>query len=180
MTTLTQMRALAAAGLALGCALAGSALAGPAPPDVPSAIQVPSGNKPFLVGHATGVQIYSCTAGGTWSATSTPRATLVGDNGQFIASHFAGPTWQAKDGSRVVGAKDSGVTVAADAIPWLLLHAKSTSPGPDGDRLVTTTFVQRVNTTGGLAPTSGCTAGATTEVPYTADYFFWQATGGGA
>ena len=44
------------------------------------------------------------------------------------------------------------------AIPWLLLNAASTAPGPRGDQFVKTTFIQRVNTKGGLAPTTSCTA----------------------
>ena len=74
-----------------------------------------------------------------------------------------------------------GVTVDPTAIPWLLLSAASTASGPDGDRLAHTTFIQRIATTGGLAPAAaGCnagTAGTSAEVPYTADYYFWKATG---
>jgi hypothetical protein len=62
-----------------------------------------------------------------------------------------------------------------------LLSAR-TFAGLDGDRLVPTTYVQRIETTGGLAPPaadcSAATAGAVTEVPYTADYYFWKHTGG--
>jgi hypothetical protein len=96
-------------------------------------------------------------------------------------THFAGPTWQAKDGSTVVGARVDGVTVSASAIPWLLLRATPTTTGSDGgDRLMATTYIQRVNTTGGLAPTSGCDAanlGDARNVPYTADYYFYRAAG---
>jgi hypothetical protein len=164
-------------------ALAQLAAAGPSAPPVPSRIAVPPGNKPFLVGHATGVQIYTCEAFGDgyrWAFVA-PRATLVDDRGKFLTTHFGGPTWQAKDGSAVVASRVDGVTVDADAIPWLLLSAASTSAGPDGDRLVATTFIQRIATTGGLAPAAGScdagTAGSTAEVPYTADYVFWKATG---
>ncbi|HEY0817012.1 MAG TPA: DUF3455 domain-containing protein [Pseudonocardia sp.] len=110
---------------------------------------------------------------------ATPQANLFGDNGQLVATHFAGPTWQARDGSTVVGQKVNAVTVDPTAVPWLLLSAKSTAAGPDGDRLVDTTFIQRVATTGGIAPaTTECTAaGKVAAVPYTADYYFWKATG---
>ena len=41
------------------------------------------------------------------------------------------------------------------------------------------TFIQRVNTTGGVAPGRGDlqrgAAGKVAEVPYTADYHFWKA-----
>ena len=156
------------------------AQAGPPPPVVPGEIQVPEGNKVFLVGHAIGVQIYSCN-GVVWSFVA-PRANLYNDHGKLIITHFAGPTWQATDGSRVVGQLvPPPVTVDPTAIPWLLLSAR-TFAGPDGDRLVPTTYVQRINTRGGLAPpASACTAataGALAEVPYTADYYFWKRTGG--
>jgi hypothetical protein len=159
--------------------LAQVAQAGPPRPDVPPEIRVPDGNKVFLVGHAVGVQIYSCN-GVVWSS-ATPRANLYDDHGKLIITHFAGPTWQATDGSRVVGQPEASVTVDRTAIPWVRLSA-TTTPGPDGDRLVATTFVQRIATTGGLAPAAAdcnaTTAGTVAEVPYTADYYFWKHTDG--
>ena len=118
------------------------------PPAVPDQIAVEDGHKLFLVGHAIGVQIYACNAtadGYAWGLVA-PRADLYGDNGKLIATHFGGPTWQARDGSSVVGSVVDGVTVDPSAIPWLLLSDASTSPGPDGDRLAGTTFIQRVAT----------------------------------
>jgi Protein of unknown function (DUF3455) len=171
------------AALAVSALLPGLAQASPPPPPpiVPAAIAVPAGNVPYLVGHATGTQNYTCqtTSSGTAWTFVAPSATLVNDKGKQIAIHFAGPTWQAiPDGSTVVGQKLAGVTVDSTAIPWLLLGAKSTTLGPDGgDRLYSTTFVQRVNTVGGLAPTTGCdgtTVGAAANVPYTADYYFYH------
>jgi len=159
------------------------AQAGPPAPVVPSKIQVPEGNKVFLVGHAVGVQIYSCNATSTGFAWGfvAPRANLYADNGKLIITHFAGPTWQAKDGSKAVGHLVDFVTVDATAIPWVLLSA-STTPGPDGDRLVATTYIQRIATTGGLAPPAAdcnaTTTGTVAEVPYTADYYFWKHTDG--
>ncbi len=158
------------------------AQAGPPAPTVPGPIQVPDGNKVFLVGHAVGVQIYSCnatTSGFGWGFVA-PRANLYDDNGKLIITHFAGPTWQAKDGSTVVGHVEASVTVDPTAIAWVLLSAASTAAG-DGDRLVDTTYIQRINTTGGLAPPAAeCTAatvGTVAEVAYTADYYFWKKTG---
>ena len=143
---------------------------------------MPEGHKPFLVGHAVGVQIYRCdpvSGGYRWNPVA-PRADLYGDNGQLLATHFAGPTWLARDGSRVVGTVDNRVTVDPSAIPWLRLSAAST-PGADGDRLAGTTFIQRIATTGGLPPAAATcdasTLGETAEVPYTADYVFWKTTG---
>ena len=73
------------------------------------------------------------------------------------------------------------VTVDATAIPWVRLSAASTAAGPDGDRLVATTYIQRIATTGGLAPPAAdctaATAGTVAEVPYTADYYLLKHTG---
>jgi len=164
--------------------LAQNAHAGPPAPVVPSTLEVQEGNKVFLVGHAVGVQIYSCNAtasGFAWGFVA-PSAELFDDHGKLIATHFAGPTWRALDGSFVVGLRAADpFTADPTAVPWLLLSAASTGAGPDGDRLTKTTFIQRIATTGGLAPAAALctasTAGTTAEVPYTADYYFWKKTG---
>ena len=72
-----------------------------------------------------------------------------------------------------MGAKVAGVTVDATAIPWLLLRAVS-ADGPG--IFARTTYIQRVNTVGGLAPsTPGTAVGQEADVPYTAEYFFYRA-----
>ena len=85
---------------------------------------------------------------GRWSLherpSTTPRVSAVG-------THFGGPTWQARDGSAVRGRRVDGVTVDPTAIPWLLIVG-GLAPGPDGDRLTHTSFIQRTATTGGLPP----------------------------
>jgi hypothetical protein len=180
----TLARSAIVAALALPALLPGLAYAAkPSPPSVPAAIQVPAGHRPFLLGRATGTQNYTCqqtSSGFAWTLVA-PSATLVDDKGKQIMTHVAGPTWKAKDGSAVVGARVDGVTVSPSAIPWLLLRITSAMAGPDGgDKLTATTFIQRVNTTGGLVPTSGCSAanlGAAVNVPYTSDYYFYRAAG---
>lgn len=168
----------AAAAIAVAPAVA---LAGPPAPDVPTDIAVTGNHKPFLVGHAFGDQIYTCTTvpgGYAWSA-ATPRADLYDDRGNVIIRHYGGPSWQANDGSVVVGKREAGVSVDPTAIPWLKLSAASTSAGSDGERLSGTTYIQRIATTGGLVPGAGecnaLTAGGKAYVPYTADYVFWKA-----
>ena len=163
-------------------AVAQAAVAGAARPEVPAAIEVPSGNKVFLVGHAVGVQIYTCNViadGYRWDFVA-PRASLYGDNGKVLTTHFAGPSWQARDGSLAVGSVVGRAPVAG-TIPWLLL-ATTVTAGSDGDRLAGTTFIQRIATTGGVTPDAATcnatAAGTTAEVPYTADYFFSKATAG--
>jgi Protein of unknown function (DUF3455) len=166
--------ALAALSLVAQVALAGP----PSPTGVPDQIQPDVvSNKVFLIGQGVGVQIYTCN-GSVWSS-AVPRADLFDDNGKLIIKHFAGPSWQAADGSKVVGTVVDKVTPDLSAIPWVLLSAKTT-PGADGDRLVDTSFIQRLHTTGGLQPPAAdcnaATAGTVVESPYTAEYVFWKHT----
>ena len=144
---------------------------------VPDRIQVPAGNEPYLQAHAIGAQVYACAAtadGPKWQFVE-PQAILYDDHAQLLGVHFAGPTWQTLDGSQVKAAKVDGVTVDPTAIPWLLLKKTSTTPG----RLAATTYVQRLNTRGGLEPAaskcSTATVGSERKVLYTADYRFWRA-----
>ena len=173
----------AMAAVAVALPLAQAAQAGPAAPSVPGEIAVTGDHKPYLIAHAEGVQIYACYSvadGYAWRLL-TPRATLTGDNGKPLASHYGGPTWEARDGSTVVGMRDSGVSVDPTAVDWLRLRADSTTAGPDGDRLTATTYIQRINTVGGRPPAAGeCDEDAVAEpreIPYSADYVFFKATG---
>ena len=128
---------------------------------------------------ARGVQIYECRArkdGGYEWAFVAPDADLLDAQGKAIGRHGAGPYWQSADGSRVVGT----VTARADApapgaIPWLLLSTKSSGPAGAFSNV---TSIQRVNTVGGVAPATPCTAqfaGTPARVPYTADYRLFTA-----
>jgi hypothetical protein len=165
------------AAAAAACAMTQVAHANP---PVPTDIKVEDGHKKFLQTHAVGVQIYSCNATATGHAWTfvAPRADLYDRRGRLLGTHFAGPTWQAGDGSKVVGARVAGVNVDPTAIDWLLLSATPAAPG----LLADTTFIQRVNTTGGVLPAAAdcnaSTVGTTSEVPYTADYVFWKARQG--
>ena len=148
-------------------------------PLVPDSLQVPAGQVVALKTFATGVQIYVCTEtspgvfGWVFRAPDAKLYSSSNFNGQ-IGTHYAGPTWESTSGSKVVGARLHGNTVNTTAIPWLLLGAVS-SQGPGVFEGVT--YIQRVNTTGGLAPTSGANAstlGQEARVPYTADYYFFK------
>jgi hypothetical protein len=178
------------------------------PPLPPGLAPVPPGQKLFLVGHAVGTQNYVCRPSGAGFAyvLFTPEATLFGDDGGQVITHYFSPnpfepntdpkvvadgmiraTWQHRDTSRV-WAKAHGtdpdgrkgvVTPDTSAIAWVLLDKVGVQKGPTGgDTLFKTTFVQRLNTTGGLAPSTGCSSltdvGNTAFVPYTADYFFYK------
>src|SRR6185503_17069710 len=139
-------------------------------PEVPDSIAVEPGNKVHFHGYAVGVQIYTWN-GTTWG-TPVPEATLFHGNG-IVTIHFEGPRWQSNSGSIVLGAvAKPPVIVDPDAIPWVLLKAVST----EGSGIFAdTTFIQRVHTTGGKAPSvDGTFVGQVARVPYTADYFFYR------
>jgi hypothetical protein len=171
------------AALIVALAFGHAAQAGPAEPPAPDEIAVEAGHKVFLVGHAVGVQIHTCIAtpdGYAWRFDG-PLANVYDDRGKLVMTHFAGPRWQATDGSVVRAEADRRFTVDPSAIPWLRLKVTERASGPDGDRLYATTFIQRLATVGGLAPPqadcNAATVGTTENVPYTADYAFWKAIG---
>ena len=176
------------------------------PPAVPANIKVPAGAKAFLVGHATGTQNYICLPSGAGFkfVLFTPQATLFADNEKQIITHFFSPnlnpippeiegtiraTWQdSHDTSTVWASAIAMATNATDpgfvqpgAVAWLKLQVVGSQTGPIGsNKLIGTSFIQRVNTSGGLAPSTGCASSADVGheafVPYTADYVFY--TGG--
>ena len=172
-------------------------------PEVPTTLAVPDGYTLFFKGHAIGTQNYVClpTATGVAWKFIAPQATLFADgNGDIhhqLTTHFlsanatenglARPTWQhSQDSSRVwAKLKADPVSVDPTAIPWLLLERVGVAQGPDGGQILTrTALIQRLNTTGGLAPATGCTqpsdVGRLVLVPYTADYFFYRDPGEGS
>jgi hypothetical protein len=204
-----RLRYLIVAGvLAVECsaALAQPAIGTINVPPMPTKLQVPDGNTLFLSGHAQGTQNYIClpSAGGFAWTFFSPQATLFFDFKlgpitvhQQIITHFLSPnpdengtgraTWQSSMDSSAVwgklapdGSSNDSNFVAAGAIPWLLLQAVGKRTGPTGgDVLANTTYIQRLNTGGGVAPSIGCSTvaniGATALVPYSADYFFYKA-----
>jgi hypothetical protein len=146
---------------------------------VPSTL-TPPGSAVFIFEFAAqGDQIYACEATPEDPTTfawtfKAPEAELRNARGEVIATHFAGPTWQGSDGSTVVAAvAERADAPSEDAIPWLLLEAKShTGSGV----FSTTTYIQRLDTVGGIAPGTGCDAAhanAETRVPYEATYAFY-------
>jgi Protein of unknown function (DUF3455) len=175
------------------------------PPAVPATIKVPAGNEAYLLGRGIGTQNYHCSpsaAGFAWTLF-TPEAVLLSDSGRQITSHFFGPNpreqnvdptvtaqgairaaWRHSRDSSTVWARAfppsfDPLFVRPNSVPWLLLETAGTVEGPGGgDTLTRTTFIQRVNTLGGLAPSTGCSAtadvGKKAFVPYEADYFFFR------
>jgi hypothetical protein len=150
-----------------------------------SAVQVPDKLKPgadeslATIVRAKGAQIYECrakkdqTADYEWAFVA-PEAELFDTGGNRIGRHYAGPHWESTDGSKILGtAKERADAPVADAIPWLLLSAKSV--GPEGS-FSKVTSVQRLSTVGGVAPVGACAKaapGTSARIDYTADYYFF-------
>ena len=165
------------------------------PPAVPPGLEVLAPNEVFLIGHATGTQNYECQPTAILGRVAwtlfTPQATLFDDDHEQLTTHFFSPnpeegsiivraTWQDSTDTSSIWAKATGaVTVDPTAVAWVRLEVVGTRVGPTGgDALSRSTFVQRVNTVGGIPPPTGCDqlkdAGRKAFVPYTADYVFFR------
>ena len=166
---------LALAGLIAGYVVSSAARAD----DIPASLRVPPAAVLTQKLHAVGVQIYSCGAGKDGDARfewvlKAPEADLSDRAGHKIAKHYAGPTWEAVDGSKVTGevmARADSPT--AKGIAWLLLSAK---PASGSGLFGAVRFIQRLHTVGGTAPPDGCnqaSAGREVRVPYSAEYRFY-------
>ena len=143
---------------------------------VPPQLQPPANEKLLLRVHAKGDQVYTCKgdAGQFAWALKAPDAQLFDKDGKPFGKHFAGPSWEASDGSRVTGkAVANAPSPDADSIPWLLVNIVS----HEGSGVLSSaTTIQRLNTKGGKAPASGCdaaNAGKELRVQYSADYLFY-------
>lgn len=150
---------------------------GPELPEQCSSIRVEEGHKLAFHVYARGVQVYK------WNLVTqkwdllAPVATLYAEENYHgeVGTHYVGPTWESKSGSKVEGRRVAGTGCTPDptAIAWLLLSKFRT----EGNGIFSkVTFIQRVNTTGGLAPSEpGLVDGETKEIPYTAEYYFYRA-----
>jgi len=194
----SRLLSVATLGMVFTLALAQSARADritvpPVPPD----LTAPVNTRVFFVGHGVGTQNYVPLPSGTSVAYAlfTPQATLFTDSQQQATTHFFSPnpdesgvviraTWEdSQDSSRVWAQVTQPSTdprfVAKDAVAWLLLHVVGREPGPTGGtKLLRATDIQRLNTEGGVAPSTGCSTakdiGNKAFVPYKADYFFYE------
>jgi Protein of unknown function (DUF3455) len=153
------------------------------PPVVPNNLNAPAGEIPVAKISAKGVQIYRCTVSATdatkyeWTLKA-PEAELFDEQGKYFGKHYAGPTWEATDGSKVVGElKERANAPDGKGIAWLLLKAKETTTGKG--LLSNITSIQRVDTMGGFAPPAD-TCDQTRKdnhearVDYTTIYYFYR------
>jgi hypothetical protein len=167
------------------------------PPPVPDTIKVPEGSRAFFLGHGVGTQNYVCLPSGTGFKFTlfTPQATLFDRYHRELTTHYFSPnpdpkdngairaTWQHSRDTSTVWAKATGTStdenfVAPGAVAWVRLEVVGARKGPNGGKTLTPAkFIQRLNTAGGLAPSTGCASaadvGTQAFMPYTADYFFF-------
>jgi Protein of unknown function (DUF3455) len=148
------------------------------PPPVRETLKPPPNEKSRLQAHGIGVQIYVCKASAenaVW-VLKGPDAKLLGNDHRAVGRHFAGPTWEWSDGSRIVGKVAATVeSPHASAVPWLRLEVVRHEGQGNLENIAS---VQSLNTQGGKAPAAGCDqahAGSETRVRYEADYLFYSA-----
>ena len=150
-------------------------------PDVPAPIAVPAGNKVSMRTVGVGELTYECRekqgAAGTFEWTFVaPTATLWDENRtKAVGKYYGGPTWESSDGSKVTG-KQLAIAPAtsAGAIPLQLVQA---APATGNGVMQGVTYIQRLNTVGGVAPKEPCaasSAGQRRQVKYEADYVFYK------
>jgi len=144
---------------------------------IPTSLQVPDGQVLLFRAYAVGTQNYACQTSADGTTTSTfrqPKAVLVSDDGEQLGIHGRGPFWAGYDGSRVVGSAPVSVPSKDPAhdIPWVLLRG---TPGDAEGRFANVSYIQRLDTRGGAAPTTPCDPEQqpAVAVPYLAVYYFY-------
>jgi hypothetical protein len=162
-------------GLALSASLLGAVVAAQETA-VPAALRPPEGMVPLFRVRAEGVQVYECKAGGEgrrpeW-VLKGPDAELFDERGEKVGKHYGGPTWEDKDGSKIVAEKVAAHDAPGGAVAWLLLRVKTRE---GAGRMAAVTYVQRLDTWAGQSPPAPTMAdvGRTVRVKYEAtDVFF--------
>ena len=165
------MYRITSSALALSLLFGAQAGAAAAETPLPDAIAAPGATVVLSV-HAEGAQVYECKVGAdgkpAW-AFREPIATLFAD-GKTVGHHYAGPNWEASDGSAVVGkAVGNAPGATVNDIPWLKLDVVSSR---GNGVLSSVTTVQRINTSGGKLEGACDKAGTFKSAPYSADYVF--------
>lgn len=149
-------------------------------PEVPAPIAVPAGNKMSMRTVGVGELTYECrekqgAAGAFEWVFVAPTATLWdASRTKAVGKYYAGPTWESNDGSKVTGKQLAISPGPQGAIPLQLVQA---SPATGSGVMQGVTYIQRLNTVGGVAPKESCAASAAgqrRQVKYEADYVFYK------
>lgn len=175
--------ALALATLATLAACAGPGPMAAKPYDasrLPPAVQVPAGHRIAMETVGKGRITYECRAKAStmgeheWFFVG-PDATLTDRRGRTVGRYFGPPaTWESTDGSRVTATQVAVAPAAAGSIPLQLVKA---NPATGNGAMTGISYIQRVNTVGGVAPGIPCTAtniGSKQIVDYQADYILYR------
>ncbi|MFD8006880.1 DUF3455 domain-containing protein [Streptomyces mirabilis] len=140
--------------------------------DAPAALKVPDGNRLTGVFSAAGVQTYTC-ADGAWKLLE-PAATLWAKNDRShrpVALHSRGPVWVSTVDGSAVNATAVANSPKTGTIPELLLQSTVTR---GTGVFAGVSYVQRLDTHGGVAPTTACTGTDQISVRYSATYAFYK------
>lgn len=148
-------------------------------PDVPAAVAVPAGHNPTMVLKGVGMLAYECRAktdavGVHEWVFIGPDATLQDRSGRTVGKYYGGPTWEHNEGGKITGKQVAIAPGSKGAIPLQLVQ---TAPAVGSGPFSGITYIQRVNTVGGVAPASPCTAATINTkqtVSYSADYVFYK------
>ncbi len=159
-----------------GCAMQGQMVQNG---DLPEAIRVPAGHTQALYTVGTGELSYECREKKDMAGTfewgfAGPVATLSDARGSALGKYYAGPTWESNDGSKVTGKQVAVSPHKPDSIPLQLVKA---NPATGNGAMSGISYIQRLNTRGGIAPSLPCGAeqkGQRQQVAYQADYVFYK------
>lgn len=151
-------------------------------PDTPAAVTVPAGHKLTMTTVGTGDITYECRVKANMPGAHewvfvAPDAVLTDMKGATVGKYYGGPTWESKDGSKVTG-KQLAVSPSPTpgSIPLQLVQA---NPATGNGVMNGVTYIQRLNTKGGVAPADVCdasTVGSKKVVKYQSDYLFYKAS----
>lgn len=176
------MAKLAAAALALCLAAAPAAAAVAEPSGLVAGLRASADEEAAFVLTADGAHVYQCKATAAGPAAWTfvaPDATLY-EGTRSIGVHKSPTLFEStSDRSSVSALLRATQAAGGGNLPWALYRAQ---PLAASGMFAGITSIQRVNTAGGVAPATGCSAanlGAETRVPFTADYYFYRRRGAG-
>jgi hypothetical protein len=148
--------------------------------DVPEAVRVPAGHTAAMTAVGVGELTYECKAKATdamafeWTFAGPMAKLMDAKTQKEVGKYYGGPTWESMDGSKVTGKQVAVAPGMAGSIPLQLVKAE---PAMGAGAMMGVTYIQRVNTKGGVAPSDPCTAamaGTKKTVPYQADYVFYK------
>jgi hypothetical protein len=178
---MTQTFALLGTVALLSACAAGPSMMAMKPVDnatLPEAVRVPAGAKQTMATTGVGEITYECREKATMAGAHewvfvAPVATLYGADKKMVGKYYAGPTWEAADGSKVTGKQVAVAPAMAGSIPLQLVKAE---PAMGMGAMQGVSYIQRLNTKGGVAPAAACdaaTKGKRQQVAYEADYVFY-------